>query len=100
MNNCNVHKTHFHKRPVSLVALMMITSFSISAESFLMGFDEYMDRCMSSYGTDKITRSVCEKQYQAIEQKELEIFAKTSDAKSDVWREEEKNADSLNEANE
>ncbi|MCQ1056857.1 hypothetical protein ACQKPX_11615 [Photobacterium sp. DNB23_23_1] len=55
---------------------------------------------MSSYGTDKITRSVCEKQYQAIEQKELEIFAKTSDAKSDVWREEEKNADSLNEANE
>ncbi|MGR5064761.1 hypothetical protein [Photobacterium sp. DNB22_13_2] len=99
MKNCNFHETHSHKIPVLFVALMMVTSFTISAESLLMGFDEYMDRCMSSYGTDKITRSVCENQYRAIEQKEQEIFANTSDENDEVWPDEKNNADVLSDKN-
>ena len=75
-------------RYISLVTLTMVMSFSLSAESLLMGFDEYMDRCMSSYGQDKVTRSVCENQYKAIEQKEQEIFAQTNEPNSDKWLEE------------
>lgn len=99
MKNCNFHETHFHKIPTSFVALMMVTSFSLSAESLLMGFDEYMDRCMSSYGTDKVTRTVCESQYKAIEQKEQEIVAKTSVENDRDWQEEKNNVDVLNEKN-
>lgn len=63
-------------RYISTVAFTMVMSFSVCAESLLMGFDEYMDRCMSSFGQDKVTRSVCENQYKAIEQKEQEILLK------------------------
>lgn len=99
MKNCNFHETYFHKIPTSFVALMMVTSLSLSAESLLMGFDEYMDRCMSSYGTDKVTRTVCESQYNAIEQKEQEIVAKTSVENDRDWQEEKNNVDVLNEKN-
>ena len=82
-------------RYISMVAVTMVMSFSLSAESLLMGFDEYMDRCMSSYGQDKVTRSVCESQYKAIEQKEQEIFAQTKELNSEIWVEENKQDDEL-----
>ena len=74
----------------SMMGVAMVFSFSVAAESLLMGFDEYMDRCMSSYGQDKVTRSVCENQYKAIEQKEQEIFAQTNEVESDKWLGENK----------
>ncbi|TDR74875.1 hypothetical protein [Photobacterium lutimaris] len=99
MKNCNVHEAYFHKIPVCFVALMMATSFSVSAESFLMGFDEYMERCMTSYGTDQVTRSVCENQYKAIEQKEQEMFAKANGVNNKAWSKEKNNSEVLIEKN-
>ncbi|PSW16050.1 hypothetical protein C9J01_03310 [Photobacterium rosenbergii] len=86
-------------RYISTVAFTMVMSFSVSAESLLMGFDEYMDRCMSSFGQDKVTRSVCENQYKAIEQKEQEIFAQTNDLNNENWLEENKTDEKLSEKN-
>ena len=63
------------------------------AESFLMGFDEYMARCMSAYGEDKVTQSVCENQYRAIEKKEQEIVALNSKAEGENWQSEKINKD-------
>ncbi|MBY5948338.1 hypothetical protein [Photobacterium rosenbergii] len=54
---------------------------------------------MSSFGQDKVTRSVCENQYKAIEQKEQEIFAQTNDLNNDNWLEENKTDDKLNDQN-
>ncbi|MDV5167435.1 hypothetical protein [Photobacterium rosenbergii] len=82
-----------------MVVLAMTVSFGLSAESLLMGFDEYMDRCMSSYGQDKVTRSVCENQYRAIEKKEQEIFAQTNDFENEIWREDNKNDEKVRENN-
>ncbi|NBI52220.1 hypothetical protein [Photobacterium alginatilyticum] len=50
-----------------------------------MKYDEYMDRCLSTYGEDKVTKSVCESQYQAIEKKEQELMAQADNGEPKSW---------------
>ncbi|UXI04228.1 hypothetical protein [Photobacterium sp. TY1-4] len=45
------------------------------SESLLMSYEEYMARCMDTYGQDRTTKSVCEAQFQAIEKKEQALMA-------------------------
>ncbi|WP_245823869.1 hypothetical protein [Photobacterium proteolyticum] len=55
------------------------------SETLLMKYDEYMDRCLSTYGEDKVTKSVCESQYQAIEKKEQELMAQADSGDQKSW---------------
>jgi hypothetical protein len=50
---------------------------TVHAETLLMSHDMYIERCLSTFGDDPLTKRVCEKQYQDIEKKELQIMAQT-----------------------
>ncbi|WP_156136295.1 hypothetical protein [Photobacterium gaetbulicola] len=73
---------------------------SLTAEPLLMGLDEYIERCTATYGKDKTTRSVCESQYRAIEQKEQETFAQNDELTNEIWHEKKNNSESLSVQNE
>ncbi|MEJ2765983.1 hypothetical protein VV869_18680 [Photobacterium sp. MCCC 1A19761] len=65
---------------MKLIAFLMAgCAFMIVAaaqsESLLMSYEEYMARCMDTYGQDRTTKSVCEAQFQAIEKKEQALMA-------------------------
>ncbi|MGF1702637.1 hypothetical protein L4D09_20280 [Photobacterium makurazakiensis] len=57
-----------------------------SAEALLMPYDDYIDRCMETYGHDQVTKHVCESQYQAIEKKEQDLMAQTESLKQGAWK--------------
>ncbi|MGF1683127.1 hypothetical protein [Photobacterium minamisatsumaniensis] len=57
-----------------------------SAEALLMPHDDYIERCMNTYGHDQVTMHVCESQYQAIEKKEQDLMAQTESLKQGVWK--------------
>ncbi|UTM60264.1 hypothetical protein L4174_019610 [Photobacterium sp. CCB-ST2H9] len=45
------------------------------SESRLMSYEEYMERCTETYGSDRVTTSVCENQYLTMYAKEEEVMA-------------------------
>lgn len=59
----------------ALCSALCLSAGVVIAEPLLMTYEEYMDRCMSTYGEDKVTRSVCDAQFQAIEKKEQDLMA-------------------------
>ncbi|MGF1687601.1 hypothetical protein L4C36_13020 [Photobacterium japonica] len=63
-------------------------STPLSAEPLLMVFDEYMQRCMQTYGDDSVTEKVCESQYRAIEEKEQALTAQTDALTESLWQSE------------
>ncbi|GAL03177.1 hypothetical protein JCM19237_6070 [Photobacterium aphoticum] len=67
------------------VATCSMVSLSVKAEPLLMAFDEYMQRCMQTYGGDEVTEKVCESQYRAIEEKEAALTAQTDALTDAVW---------------
>lgn len=71
------------------VATCSMISLSVKAEPLLMAFDEYMQRCMQTYGGDTVTEKVCESQYRAIEEKEAALTAQTDALMDAVWSGEE-----------
>ncbi|MEI8592972.1 hypothetical protein [Photobacterium sp. Hal280] len=48
---------------------------SVQSEGLLMSYDEYMERCTETYGSDRTTISVCENQYLTMYAKEEEVTA-------------------------
>lgn len=64
------------------VLLVMAPAYS---ETLLMSYEEYMDRCQNTYGEDKVTKSVCESQYHAIEKKEQELMAQVNGKDEKAW---------------
>ncbi|MCM0148843.1 hypothetical protein KCN56_09740 [Photobacterium galatheae] len=45
------------------------------SESRLMSYEDYMERCTETYGSDRVTTSVCENQYLTMYAKEEEVMA-------------------------
>lgn len=81
---------------MKLIAFMMagaclILTVAAHAETLLMSYEEYMDRCMDTYGEDRVTEKVCESQYRALEKKEQELMAQV--AEDQAWPEGESQAD-------
>ncbi|PSW20339.1 hypothetical protein C9I98_09830 [Photobacterium sanctipauli] len=74
--------------PLAALFTVVVGCHNASAESLLMSYEEYIERCMSTYGTDKVTRSVCDAQYQAIEKKEQELMAQTHSLTEQAWQED------------
>ncbi|KKC99377.1 hypothetical protein [Photobacterium halotolerans] len=62
---------------VMLSALVVSGVFvaSVQSEGLLMSYDEYMERCTETYGSDRTTISVCENQYLTMYAKEEEVTA-------------------------
>ena len=71
------------------ILMCAMVSVSVKAEPLLMAFDEYMQRCMQTYGGDEVTEKVCESQYRAIEEKEAALTAQTDALTDSVWSGEE-----------
>lgn len=94
---CRCSSTSLKRSKITLVCMMMKRSALLMAgiavlvmapahsETLLMKYDEYMDRCLSTYGEDKVTKSVCESQYQAIEKKEQELMAQADNGEPKSW---------------
>ena len=72
-----------------IIATGAVISLSVKAEPLLMAFDEYMQRCMQTYGGDEVTEKVCETQYRAIEAKEAALTAQTDALTESIWSAEE-----------
>ncbi|MCW8329277.1 hypothetical protein MD588_10715 [Photobacterium sp. SDRW27] len=71
---------------VLLIAVAgMLVLANAKADTLLMSYAEYMDRCMNTYGADKLTKSVCEAQYRAMEKKEQELMAQASAEPEKTW---------------
>jgi len=68
-----------------IVGVAVLVMAPAHSETLLMTYDEYMDRCLNTYGEDKVTKSVCESQYQAIEKKEQEMTAQASSNERKAW---------------
>ncbi len=64
-------------RSLFIVIIMCTIVSTVHAETLLMSHDMYIERCLSTFGDDPLTKRVCEKQYQDIEKKELQIMAQT-----------------------
>ncbi|MCG2838455.1 hypothetical protein L6J37_16610 [Photobacterium sp. WH77] len=62
---------------VMLSALVVSGVFvaNVQSESLLMSYDEYMERCTETYGSDRTTISVCENQYLTMYAKDEEVTA-------------------------
>ena len=67
-----------------VVFVVLIAGFS-HAEALLMSYEDYMERCLNTYGEDLLTKSVCEKQYQAIEKKEQSLMVQTERGMQNQW---------------
>jgi len=68
-----------------IVGVAVLVMAPAHSETLLMTYDEYMDRCLHTYGEDKVTKSVCESQYQAIEKKEQEVMAQVDSREGRAW---------------
>ncbi|EAS41555.1 hypothetical protein C9J48_11625 [Photobacterium profundum] len=62
-------------RSLFIVIFMCTIVSTVNAETLLMSHDMYIERCLSTFGEDPLTKRVCEKQYQDIEKKELQLMA-------------------------
>ena len=67
-----------------VVFVGLIAGFS-HAEALLMSYEDYMERCLNTYGEDLLTKSVCEKQYQAIAKKEQSLMVQTERGVQNQW---------------
>jgi len=61
-------------RSLFIVIFMCTIVSTVHAETLLMSHDMYIERCLSTFGEDPLTKRVCEKQYQDIEKKELQLM--------------------------
>ncbi|WP_157097628.1 hypothetical protein [Photobacterium sp. J15] len=59
---------------------------SAHSDTLLMSYEEYMDRCLSTYGEDRVTESVCEAQFRTMEKKEQELMAQADVMESSSGR--------------
>ena len=71
-----------------VVFVGLIAGFS-HAEALLMSYEDYMERCLNTYGEDLLTKSVCEKQYQAIAKKEQSLMVQTEMEVQNQWLSED-----------
>lgn len=62
-------------RSLFTVIVMCTIVSTAHAETLLMSHQMYIERCLSTFGEDPLTKRVCEKQYQDIEKKELQLMA-------------------------
>lgn len=60
---------------LSALAVSGVFVASVQSEGLLMSYDEYMERCTETYGTDRTTISVCENQYLTMYAKDEEVTA-------------------------
>ncbi|MGF1759494.1 hypothetical protein L4D76_16425 [Photobacterium sagamiensis] len=72
-------------RKVYVVVFVGLIAGLSHAEALLMSYEDYMDRCLNTYGEDLLTKSVCEKQYQAIAKKEQSLMVKTERGVDNQW---------------
>ena len=71
-----------------VVFVGLIAGFS-HAEALLMSYEDYMERCLNTYGEDLLTQSVCEKQYQAVTEKEQSLMVQTESGVQNQWMSED-----------
>lgn len=61
-----------------MTAMLVVSGVFVAgaqSESRLMSYEEYMERCTETYGSDRVTTSVCENQYLTMYAKEEEVMA-------------------------
>lgn len=63
-------------RNLFTVIVMCTIVSTVHAETLLMSHEVYIERCLSTFGEDPLTKRVCEKQYQDIEKKSYSLWLK------------------------
>ncbi|QUJ70276.1 hypothetical protein KDD30_19340 (plasmid) [Photobacterium sp. GJ3] len=61
-----------------LLATLVVSGMFVAgaqSESRLMSYEDYMERCTETYGSDRVSTSVCENQYLTMYAKEEELTA-------------------------
>ncbi|MDO6706690.1 hypothetical protein [Photobacterium sp. 1_MG-2023] len=61
-----------------LLATLVVSGMFVAgaqSESRLMSYEDYMERCTETYGSDRVSTSVCENQYLTMYAREEELTA-------------------------
>ncbi|WP_299013073.1 hypothetical protein [uncultured Photobacterium sp.] len=77
---------------------LVVMASAAHSDTLLMSYEDYMGRCLGTYGEDKVTKTVCEAQYQAMTKKEQELMAQADVSETDRSRlpaDQSKSADKI-----